>query len=393
MTKRLLLSGALVFALPLTAYAHLETDSLSQEGAPNLGQKRLSAEIIVDFTNFSYAVDKKTGWTVKQKSIYNKLVNDGWKLDVFNGTTGKARNQIESASGLLAFKDDQVVIATRGTEMTNWNDWFTNVRFSRSPITRFFGTEENNLCAITAQFFGGVDGEVANGFLQTHLSSWNYIKDAIIKYARSIGKSAQELQYTITGHSKGAAKAQLNAVNLLTDSTLGIGVDYLEKSFILADADAMELGASGFYGIGKKTLAKNKGNVEAVVFESPRVFSNVTAKQVNNIMGEGNLVRVENKGMFDDPVIHVAPAFLGFEHAGAAAEIEGDGFFITKHMMSNVKDAAIPAIKAHRASVTQRETVDTSAGTTKPFINNANSTLSRIKSAAKKAWGSLWNKF
>ena len=132
----------------------LSTPILSEETV----SQKLPADLIVDFAKFSYSVDKKAGWQTTDKAIYNKLINDGWILDAFDGTTGTANNQVESVSGLLAFKDDQVVIATRGTEMTNWNDWMTNVRFSRSPITRFFADESNKLGAITAQFFGGVEG-------------------------------------------------------------------------------------------------------------------------------------------------------------------------------------------------------------------------------------------
>jgi hypothetical protein len=411
-------------ATPLSKMAENEGPSLAeQELSQEAVQHKLSADLIVDFAKFSYAPDKKTGWSVNDKAIYNKLINDGWKLEPFSGTTGTAYNQVESESGLLAFKDDQVVIATRGTEMTNWNDWMTNFRFSRSPVTRFFSTTEaNKLDAITAQFFGGVDGEVANGFLQTHLSSWGYIKESILKYAQSVGKSTKDLHYTITGHSKGAAKAQLNALNLLTDSTLGIGVDYLEKSFILADSDVIDLGASGFYGIGIKTEPKNQGNVETVVFESPRLFGDTAAGHVNKIIGKPNLVRVENVSprgsLLDDPVVHLTPKVVGFEHAGTTVPIDGKGTFIGRHMMGNVGEAAIPGIEAHRHNVAQ----EASATSTKlegididpasqdissqfqeteshyfgktvvdTFVSGTSTVLNGFASGVKKAWDYIWN--
>jgi len=164
------------------------------------------------------------------------------------------------------------------------------------------------------------------------------------------------LQYTITGHSKGAAKAQLNALNLLTDSELGIGIKYLEESFIYRD-DLM----GSFVGMSKKSEPENQGNVEAVVFESPRVFSDTTTKQANKIIGRENLVRVENRskdgiGLDTDPVVHLTPEFLGFGHAGTTVEIEGQGTAVTRHMMSNVGEVAIPAIEEHRNNVTQKVT-------------------------------------
>jgi|GEM_PF-3391058 len=305
----------------------------------------LPASLIVAFAEFAYSVDNNQGWDTGDKEIYNMLINDGWQLDPFIGTTGAADNQVESVSGLLAFKDNHVVIATRGTEMDNWNDWLTNFRFSRSPIGRIFPSEANKISAITAQFFG-VDGEIANGFLQTHLSSWDYIQKAIMKYAVSSGKSTKDLRYTITGHSMGAAKAQLNALRLLTDSTLGIGVSEVEKSFM--DDYYEDLGMSGFYGMAQKSAPKNPGNVETIVFESPRVFSDITAEHVNRIMGE-NLFRVENGNqVFADPVIFLPPESLGFKHAGQAIEINNGFLMLRKHLMKNVGEAAIPALEASR---------------------------------------------
>lgn len=440
MSKKILLTSASIIVFSAAAYADADLETMSELGflgahlnksfvAKDLSETmvdlstqeiaqvqdshKLPADLIVDFAKFSYSVDKKAGWKTDDKAIYNKLINDGWILDTFNGTTGTANNQVESVSGLLAFKDDQVVIATRGTEMTNWNDWMTNFRFSRSPITRFFADESNKLGAITAQFFGGVDGEVANGFLQTHLSSWDYIKEAILKRAQSLGKSTKDLQYTITGHSKGAAKAQLNALNLLTDSELGIGTDYLEKSFILSESaldfdltkSQMDVFGSGFYGISKKTDPKNKGNVETVVFESPRVFSDTTAEQVNKIVGEGNLVRIESRregiaGLVDtDPVTHVTPAFLGFNHAGTAVEINGGGAFVTRHMMGNVGPKAVGAIEKHRETVAQKTAHQTEAApagpsvkTSAPVIEVESSYFGKtVVEAIKSVWNYFWS--
>jgi hypothetical protein len=379
----------------------LMLDLPNQDVSQNQESQKLPADLIVDFAKFSYSVDKKAGWSEGDKTIYNKLINDGWILDAFDGTTGTANNQVESVSGLLAFKDDQVVIATRGTEMTNWYDWMTNFRFSRSPITRFFAADEaNKASAITAQFFGGVDGEVANGFLQTHLSSWDYIKEAILKRAQTLGKSTKDLQYTITGHNKGAAKAQLNALNLLTDSTLAIGVDYLEKSFIGSNSTMEELGMSGFYGMGIKSEPENKGNVDITVFESPRVFSDTTAEQVNGIFGIGNLVRVENKskdGIDSDPVIHLTPAFMGFGHAGTAIDVDA-GFFVGRHMMGNVGAQAIDAIEKHRETVAQKalETEESapaspSATATTPATEVESDYFGKsVVEAVKSVWNYFW---
>jgi hypothetical protein len=344
-----------------------EVDLHSQPTPKAVEYQRLPAELVADFAKFSYTVNKnKDSWKEEEQAIYNKLINQGWVLDTFKGTTGTANNQVESESGLLAFKDGQVVIATRGTEMTNWYDWMTNFRFSRSPLGRLYSDEANKISSITAQAFYGVDGEIANGFLQTHLSSWDYIKEAIIKYAASIGKTPAELDYTITGHSKGAAKAQLNALHLLTDSTLAVGLESLEASTILTKSTAgldltesqLDIWGSGFYMPSVKSDPKNKGNLEIVAFESPHVFSNETAAQANKIIGTDKLVRIENEGVYDfDPVTKVTPKFLGFDHAGTKVGVDGKGTFVGRHGLGNVRDAAILAIDAHRAKVISQESV------------------------------------
>ncbi|MCE3230967.1 MAG: Lipase (class 3) [Alphaproteobacteria bacterium] len=416
MTKKFLLTGASIVAMGTAAQAEpFDGQNWSDQGkiatsfqreapAKNDLYEKLSPEVIADFTQFSYDVNKK-GWEQSKKAI--QLTEDGWKLDAFKGTTGTATHQVESMSGLLAFKGDHVVIATRGTEQTNLNDWATNARFSRSPVVRFFASETNKLSAITAQFFGGVEGEVANGFLQTHLSSWDYIKEAIMNHAQSIGKSTSELHYTITGHSKGAAKAQLNALSLLTDPELAIGTNYLEKSFL--EHSDLE-GEDDFLGVANMATAKNRGNVDTVVFESPRVFSNTTAQQVD-AMGQG-LTRIENRGDWSvDPVVHVTPAFLGFNHAGATINIDSGGNPVERHLMNVVREPATKAITKHRETLSSEAPTtlgtmgsinDVQNGyfdvTTKASVvsnvpvlasKSAAGTLSIARSFAKKIWG-LW---
>lgn len=424
--KMLLISAAiLIFDSPtyaLDAYVgshHFQSTPASKlrpefsvgTEANQLSAQKVSAELLVDFAKFTYSANKQE-WEAYDHQLFSRLVNDGWKFELFNGTTGSANNQVESISGLLAFKDKHVVIATRGTEATNLDDWTTNVRFARSPFYRLFSMEEaQKEGQIGAQFLN-VDGGLANGFLQTHLSSWEMIKQSILNYAQQVGVTPQELQYTITGHSKGAAKAQLNAVNLLTDKDLAIGVNCLEKSLLVSEAEVpgiSDLGASLFYAPALYSEPQNTGNVEAVVFESPRVFSDQAASQVERILGKDYLLRIENRGRFDvDPVVHVSPESFGFKHAGTKGEID-NGFFVGRHFMENVGGPAVGVIDAHRANVAAQASA-ASLATAEVFVPNANETVapsfmqasvakvvssakslfSSIGATAKKAWAYWW---
>ncbi len=177
------------------------------------------------------------------------------------------------------------------------------------------------------------------------MSSWDEIKLAIADYAKSQDKKPGDLHYTVTGHSLGGAKAILNAMNLLTDTDLQVGVNRLEDSFIASEEDF------DFHGIGRKSDPKNKGNVELITFEAPRVLGVRTHKAAEAILNNDNVIRVENRGwVINDPVIHVAPAFLGFEHPGHDAHIN-QGTFATRHFMSNVGPQAVQAIEKKREQI------------------------------------------
>lgn len=398
MNKVMLLAGASIVVLStvvqamgpedIREYAGSNSHHVSISNKPK--QEKLSAKDIVDFTRFSYSV-AKTGWKQEDKAIFNKLINEGWKLDVFEGTTGSAANQVGSVSGLLAFKDDHVVIATRGTQMLNGADWQTNTRLYSSPYRKFLGLFSKNEAekerAIGAQNFGGVSGEAAGGFLQTHLSSWDYIKNAILQHAKATGKSTQDFHYTVTGHSQGGAKAQLNALGLLTDRDLDIGTHTLEKSGIGFAADTQEidplkrsfiasnkevdgiedLGKSGFYGVAqdnlelsgfygtaKTTESKNEDNVDIVVFESPGVVSQEMAKNMDAIMGKSNLLRIENSF---DPVPQVGL----YGRAGTEAKINAIG--LNPHGMGTIAPPVLKdnVIDNHRAKVAAEKAAATKA--------------------------------
>jgi len=156
------------------------------------------------------------------------------------------------------------------------------------------------------------------------------------------------------GHSKGAAKAILNALHLLTDEHLGIGgVTTIEESTTVSDGD-ME-----FYVTSKKTRPINKGNVQTIVFESPRVFSSVAALQAQEIIGVNNILRIESRkkgsALIDrDLVVDMAPQAIGFEHIGRVVAVDGNGFSLLRHGFTKVRDEALPVVEAHIESLRSR---------------------------------------
>lgn len=377
--------GVSVVAFSAATYAMEEPDVRYVQGSPRVQeQEKLSAETIVDFTHYSYTAAKEK-WSDKDFALAVKLMSAGWTMESFNGTTGTAAKQAKSVAGALAFKDNDIVIALRGTQMLNASDWKTNGRLYRNPVSRFFGTllgnksEAEKANMVTAQNLYDVGGEVAAGFLQSHLSYWSHIEEAILTHAQKTGKSAKDFNYTIVGHSQGGAKAQLAAGALLSSIKLGIGVNYLENSFILSGSDVegpdelrdfhvlqsdfgdfhvVQNEIGDFHGIAKKEVKKNENKVEAVVFESPRVFGDVAAKQVEDKIGKDNLLRVENRGLLGaDPVPHLAPQAAGFKHVGTVAKVN-KGTLLGRHMMGNVGPAVLEnkLIEKHRANAPSEST-------------------------------------
>lgn len=334
----------------------------SQEAAQYLKKfDRLPTANVLDFAKLAYSTNQDGEWSEEEREIYGKLaIEEGWEICPFTGTTGAATNQVESTSGFIAFKEDHVVIATRGTEMTNLNDWMTNIRFSRSPFLRMFSSEERQkVSAATEQTFG-FGGEIANGFLQTHLSSWDFVREAIRERSEFLGVSPGELKITVTGHSLGGAKAQLIGANLVTEPVLDIGVHKIEGSFI---------GEDGFYSPSVYSKPENPQNIEVIVFGSPNVFTDEAAEEVEKILGQ-DVYRVENNDMkflksldlFDmtgDIVPSLPPRFLGFKPVGKRIGDEGKyGVSLGRHMMSNISDAALNEVdKARLETLRERQEI------------------------------------
>jgi len=224
--------------------------------------------------------------------------------------------------------------------MTNWNDWFTNIRASDGPdMGRLFSTISSaisgmfssNEASTTEQAFLGnlteeeVKKDTHPGFLQTHLSSWDAVREAILQHAEKSNIPLQDMRFTITGHSLGGAKAQLNAVWL-----------------------AQMLGL------------ENANHIDTVVFGSPRVFGQETAEQIEKTLGKF-IFRIENNDpklfqsldildMFGDIITLLPPEWFGFRHVG---ERIGDkslkGFFMNRHMMENISKEVLHDTDAARA--------------------------------------------
>ena len=233
----------------------------------------------------------------------------------------------------------------------------------------FSSEEKNKISAITGQFFG-FEGEIANGFLQTHLSSWDFIKNAILKRSEFLGVPPGDLKIIVTGHSLGGAKAQLIGVNLVTEHALGIGVHKAEGSFFDED---------GFYSPSTYSKPENPKNIEVIVFGSPNVFTGEAAEEVEKILGE-DIYRIENNDPkflrgFDlvdvvgDIVPSLPPRILGFKPVGKRIGDKGQqGISVGRHVMSNIGKTALDEVDTARLTtlLARREAMSIPGNTAAP---------------------------
>ena len=283
--------------------------------------------------------------TIFKQSV-SQLHQDGWAVDILEGTTGSASAQATSNMGIMAYKGNKVVIATRGTAKTNLNDWTSNVRSNRNGVVRgvfhtlagmFTDHYKNKEDFIAAQYLN-LNGAVHNGFLQTHNSMWDKVKQNIQNHAKKQGVAVSDLEFETVGHSMGAAQQDLNQVHLLTDSTLGLGTKVVEDEF--QDND---LGMS-FIGLKKTERIENR-NVRGTAFEAPNAFTTDAGKDFNERVGKGNSPHIHNAY---DLVPYLPANAVGYAAVGDQIAIDSSHRNpVAAHLIKNIRPTAVEALDQH----------------------------------------------
>lgn len=290
--------------------------------------------------------------TQKQKNdkkIYDDLIahytQDGWSIQELLGTTGWGTNKVSSIMGIMAFRDKQVVVATRGTEKFNMNDWQTNL----------------DIAKVDALPALGIKGRVHRGFLETHTSIYDGVKDGLENYADLLNCAVADLQIDTTGHSLGGAQQDLMLVHLLTDSSLGLG------------------------GRANSDNDPNAGRVRGLAIAAPDVFSQSTIGEVATVIGEGNVEHIKNAW---DPVPRIY-GNIGFGKLNDSVRIDAGQVAIGAHVMNeNVKAAII-----NLDTKTSAETKETTRSFGRKIADSVHSTgkavktaVSTVKTTARSAW-------
>lgn len=282
------------------------------------------------------------------KKIYDDLIayytQDGWSIQELLGTTGWGTNKVSSIMGIMAFRDKQVVVATRGTEKSNVNDWQTNF-----DITK-----------VDAQPILGIKGRVHRGFLETHTSIYDGVKDGLENYADLLNCTIADLQIDTTGHSLGGAQQDLMLVHLLTDSSLGLGRVNSDNN-------------------------PNAGRVKGLAIAAPDVFSQSTIGEVATVIGEGNVEHIKVAG----DIVPRIYGLIGFGKLDDSVRIDTGQIGINAHIM---KDDVKTAIK-NLDTKTSAETKETIRSFGRKIADSVHSTgkavktaVSTVKTTARSAW-------
>jgi hypothetical protein len=201
---------------------------------------------------------------VRQLGDFSSLAYLDRQANLGDGSYNVTAFATETSSGYVRTQGREVVLTYKGTDtatdfMSDFNAW---------PVS------DQELLP---------EGFIHRGFLLAFQSSWPKVEAALHRHAASQGLGVAKLNFTVCGHSLGAAQATLAALQL---AHLGASVD----------------------------------QIRLLTFGSPRVFSWAGAAYFERLGLGGRTLRVAENGA--DPVTMVNLGSLGFKHVGLNLRVE-----------------------------------------------------------------------
>lgn len=198
----------------------------------------------------------------------DRLINEGYTVTSFNA---KVPGKGYVPAGIVAYKDGKVIVSYHGSE-------------SRQDFTE---VNLRSLKAKTSEL--GIEGYAHGGFMSRYLQSRGDLFELLEATLTAHGKTAQDVDFTVTGHSLGGALATLAATDL------------------------------------KKNLVKS-GNLDLVTFSSPRVFDHKAADKMEDLLGKNHMIRIwRDKDVV--PMVSLGTQilggwFTGFKHVGESIKLD-----------------------------------------------------------------------
>jgi hypothetical protein len=247
-----------------------EVDLSNVQNIAGFSQEKLLK--MCNFSKLTYSNDEE------------KLKNTGYKtVKDFEdeGYIAKDFNNSEGYAGTLFFKNNEVILAYRGTKTLG--NLVTDI----------------NCIFATSSFIN--KGRVHCGFYRSFQDSWDNIYKEINNYAKSQNLKVEDLNVNVTGHSMGGAVAKIAALRLY--NVAGVR------------------------------------NINVATFGDPRAFDIIASQSYNEALGD-RTIRVTQHRV--DPVPAVAPGCGGYSHVGAQLRVDS---MITQGNIPHKIDGYYNAIK------------------------------------------------
>jgi hypothetical protein len=182
-------------------------------------------------------------------------------------------------AGLVLYKDGKVVVAYHGTE-TNQD--------IRTDLAAFIKVKASDV---------GLTGYVHSGFSERYLQSRDAVKDIIASTLARHKKSAEDVEFGLTGHSLGGALATLAAADF------------------------------------KTSLAQNS-RLQLITISSPRVLNAEAANHLEQLIGTDKMLRLWRPY---DPVAAGLLGVVGYKHTGTSIAL---GSKLNPHTLTTTVDEA-----------------------------------------------------
>lgn len=309
---KLLLASVAVFSTGAKAELSVLTESLIQHEvedgfvgirAAKRNQKDLIADAAVHaaaayndttLVNLkSHAMRKQTGFADREL-----LVDKGHDIASFSANI-PGRGDVPA--GIVTYKENpegraQITVAFHGSE-------------SREDFI------EANVRAFKKQNPAiGIKGYMHGGFSDRYDQSREALLAIIENRLAAHGKTADDVDFRVTGHSLGGALATLGAADIKTN------------------------------------LAKN-AKVDLVTFSSPRVFDPQGAQEMENLLGDNRMVRIWREGdlvpalSLGARILNYVPVlnnFVGFKHVGLPIQLESvSAMPLKNHLFGTIREDAV----------------------------------------------------
>jgi lipase (class 3) len=266
---RILVIFILMLANPLAVTALNKPLVIKKSGSNFEINKRFkhNLEAILRFNDLSYRLVK--GHVEQSETILNKYLSKGWEIKPFTGLSGKDLSH-DDLMGFIAFNPRKkfMVVVYHGSQDSH--DWGINFDIARTTADAV-NDEVSAALGVTTTL--NIPGTFHKGFAKKYLTSQQNVIDIMDTFIEKMPEEdIDDLIIVVTGHSQGAALAQVAVADLA--------------------------GNFGEQLFGEGFRNKDDNNFFGYFISAPRVFDNKKKswKWATKKIGRHNMIRQNVQG-------------------------------------------------------------------------------------------------